>query len=250
MSPAPHNPARALEHKENGNKCYQSGDYTNAEVLYSKAIMWDSTNPSFYVNRAMARLKLAQWDGVIADSQEAIRLKENNMKAWYNLAQAQAAKGDMEEAVRSAIRAHQECLREMREGGKGSSSLANITDLVLKCKKVRWEQLERQRLARLDGVVGEALRGLEARRDAKIQEFINQGGEDIEQKVLQVRHEYEVMADDVRKAFELAGVGAAKRRAVPDWCIDDITFAIMVDPVVVSFPIFQRSLLLPGEVKH
>ncbi|KAH8804934.1 hypothetical protein F5884DRAFT_431352 [Xylogone sp. PMI_703] len=245
MSPTQHNPARALEYKENGNKSYQAGDYIGAEGLYSKAILWDSTNPSFYVNRAMARLKLKQWDGVITDSLEAIRLKENNMKAWYNLAQAQAAKGEMEAAVESSLRAHKECLREMREGGRGGSSLGSITELVLRCKKDRWDQLEKWRLARQSGVVGEAVRGLELRRDEKIQEVISQGGNDVESTVLEIRKEYDVMIEDLRKAFEQAGVEGARKRTVPDWCIDDITFAIMVDPVVTKTgQSYERSAIM------
>ena len=33
----PHDPAKALEYKESGNKCFQAGDYVQAEALYSKA---------------------------------------------------------------------------------------------------------------------------------------------------------------------------------------------------------------------
>lgn len=33
----PADPAKALECKEKGNKCFQAGDYVGAEALYSKA---------------------------------------------------------------------------------------------------------------------------------------------------------------------------------------------------------------------
>jgi hypothetical protein len=32
-------PAKALECKEKGNKCFQAGDYIGAEMLYSKAFV-------------------------------------------------------------------------------------------------------------------------------------------------------------------------------------------------------------------
>lgn len=43
------------------------------------------------------------------------------------------------------------------------------------------------------------------------------------------------------KVFENARTQSLKRREVPDWAIDDISFAIMVDPVVVSW-IFRPQL--------
>ena len=33
----PTDPAKALEYKEKGNKCFQAGDYAGAEELYSQA---------------------------------------------------------------------------------------------------------------------------------------------------------------------------------------------------------------------
>jgi hypothetical protein len=35
----PHDPAKALEYKEKGNKCFQAGDYHGAEELYTKAFV-------------------------------------------------------------------------------------------------------------------------------------------------------------------------------------------------------------------
>ena len=42
----PHDPAKALEYKEKGNKCFQAGDYYAAEELYTKAFV-SSSLPSF-----------------------------------------------------------------------------------------------------------------------------------------------------------------------------------------------------------
>jgi STIP1 family protein 1 len=38
----------------------------------------------------------------------------------------------------------------------------------------------------------------------------------------------------LRGVFEAARPKEEKRREVPDWAVDDISFCVMVDPVIVS----------------
>ncbi|KAF4629226.1 hypothetical protein G7Y89_g8922 [Cudoniella acicularis] len=180
-------PQKALQCKEEGNRYFQHGDYTNAEALYTKAINYDPSNPLLYTNRAMALLKLSHWEPVIADSLRAITLHPENMKAYYYLAQAQIALHHSEEALKSARSAHSYCIRELVEGKKGGGSLGVITELVLK-------------------YTGE------------------------------IRKEYDTKIDDLRHTFDIAGKvdEESRRRKVPDWCVDNITFSVMVDPVVTK----------------
>ena len=59
-------------------------------------------------------------------------------------------------------------------------------------------------------------------------------GTDTEQKV-----------GELMSVFEMAKIGGedARRRKVPDWAIDDITFSVMLDPVIVCTCFLFRSLL-------
>jgi len=41
----PADPAKALEYKEKGNKCFQAGDYAGAEELYSQAYVLPPSTP-------------------------------------------------------------------------------------------------------------------------------------------------------------------------------------------------------------
>jgi STIP1 family protein 1 len=170
------------------------------------------------------------------------------MKAYFQLAQAQIALHSAEEALESAKIAHKLCVDEVVSGGKGASSIGPITELVLRCKKERWEIREEERIRRRGGLLGEVIRGLERDREAHIGVLMGEGAEEEEVEV--VRGRYKGKIEDVRRTFELAGVMGAegKRRKVPDWCLDDITFSVMLDPVVVRcipFPArsFLRSLL-------
>ena len=64
------------------------------------------------------------------------------MKAHFQLAQAQIALHYAEDALESARTAHTLCVEEVVAGGKGGSSIGPITELVLRCKKERWEERE------------------------------------------------------------------------------------------------------------
>jgi hypothetical protein len=63
-----------------------------------------------------------------------------------------------------------------------------------------------------------------------------------------VEERYKGKIEELRRTFELAGYNAqeAKKRKVPDWCLDDITFSVMLDPVVVCllflFSQFENAL--------
>ncbi len=71
--------------KEQGNARFKEGKYTEAESLYTRAILRYSKNPLLFTNRANARLKLEQWDGVIDDCLRSIDLTRTNMKAFFYL---------------------------------------------------------------------------------------------------------------------------------------------------------------------
>jgi len=224
--------AKALEYKEAGNRCFQAGDFKKAEELYSKAISNDPTNPLLYTNRSFSSLKLSRYDSAISDCQTSISLNPKNMKAYFQLAQAQLALHQLPIALKSSLTAHKFCVEELQAGQKGGNSIGSITELVLRCKKEDWERRERER--RPEGEVErEIVRSLEETRD---RDLIGLGGDDEKG----VRERYRGLIEETRRTFALAAKGGEgeeekkRRRKVPDWIIDDITFSIMVDPVVTK----------------
>jgi hypothetical protein len=48
--------------KDEGNRVFKGGDYWAAFQAYSLAIQHDPENPVYYSNRAMAALKVTQWE--------------------------------------------------------------------------------------------------------------------------------------------------------------------------------------------
>jgi len=199
----------------------------------------DPTNPLLYTNRGLALLKLHLFPLAITLSQHAISLSPPpsiSMKAHFQLAQAQIALHNPSSALESSKLAHKLCIDEIVAGGKGGGSIGPITELVLRCKKELWEQREDERLRKRGGLLEECARGLERERDAYVS--VLQAEEGKEEDVERVKERYGQKIEELRRTFELAGaVGEeGKRRKVPDWCLDDITFSVMLDPVVVCSP--------------
>ena len=216
---------KAIQLKEDGNRRFQAGDYVSAEALYSKALIADPNNPSLYTNRAMARLRMSLWESVIADCNECLKLAPDNMKAHYYLSQAHLPLQAYDDALEHALKAHELCVRNQ------DKSLGAITTQVLKCKKERWEDRERRRRRETSDLEAEVIGMLERERDEQLRDTMD------EDDRRAVESEWTQKIDRMRSVFEVGRAASEKRRAVPDWAIDDISFGIMVDPVIVRSPI-------------
>ncbi|KAK7927471.1 hypothetical protein PG985_004469 [Apiospora marii] len=230
--------------KADGNKRFQNGDFVGAESLYSKAIISDDANPALYTNRAMARLKLSLWDSAIADCQACLKLNGESMKAHYYLAQAYLELSAYDDAVAHADRAREIC------AVTNDKSLAQVTTLVLRCKKDRWDDAEKKRkreykeleedvLAIMRREKADALETMTSPDNAAADASATDGDR------RQVAEEWDAKMEQLTKVFEAARTNKEKRREVPEWAIDDITFGFMVDPVMtVSGQSYERASIM------
>ena len=184
----------------------------------------------------MARLKLELWDSAISDCNSCLKLASGkNMKAFYILSQAQEKLGDYESALQSALSAHRLCAET------NDRSLPNVTTQVLTCKQRRWEEREKRRVREGQDLERETIELMERERAEALQSCET----DIDRKI--IREEWDHKIEQLRSTFERARPEAEKKREVPDWTIDDISFCIMIDPVIVSIPIDLASSALPSE---
>ncbi|KAK3939048.1 U-box domain-containing protein [Diplogelasinospora grovesii] len=214
---------KALQLKEEGNRYFQAGDYVSAEALYSKALIADPTNSMLYTNRAMARLKMELWESVIADCSECLKLSPDSFKAHYYLAQAHLPLHNYDDALEHALKAHEICVKT------GDKSLAAVTALVLRCKKERWDYMEKRRRREHSDLESEVLVLMERERDEALTDPELSDAEKPE-----IEAEWARKIETMRTVFEKARTNSDKRRDVPDWAIDDISFGIMVDPVITK----------------
>lgn len=225
----------AIQLKEQGNKLFSKGQYGGAEGLYSQAIIANPKDPKLYTNRAMARCKLQRWEDAIADCQTCLSLAPDNMKAVFYMAEAQLELRDSDNALDSAKRAYQ----LFSHSEDGLKSLASVTKLVLRCKKERWEHLERRRLRERSDLERELIEIMERDRDAALSAAID------EAELRDIQQEWDAKIETLKSTFQLARGEDGKRREVPDWAIDDITFGIMYDPVITKTgKSYERASLL------
>lgn len=149
------------------------------------------------------------------------------MKAYYYLAQAEAALSDSYSALLHAKEAHRICVAD---GAKGQGSLTNITELVLQCKKADWDRRENIRIRERRGLLRELEDLLAVEKEKALSEAGADSSEELEQ-------EYKSKVENLQSTFEVAKINEedlVKKRVVPDWLIDGISFTVMLDPVVVS----------------
>ncbi|OBS19388.1 hypothetical protein FPOA_11113 [Fusarium poae] len=231
--------SRSLQLKDEGNKCFMAGDYVGAEALYSKAIIADARNPALYTNRAMARLKLNYWDSVVTDCEACLQLTPDNMKARYYLAEAQLALRDYDASLASALHAHKLC------AATNDRSLAAVTSLVLRCKKERWDDREKKRMREAKDLEREVLEMLNREKEATLAET-----EDGMEKQ-EIEEETNAKIERMKDIFERARADADKKREVPDWAIDDISFGFMIDPVMTKTgKSYERSSIMEHLRRH
>ncbi len=222
---------------------FQDGDYKQAESLYSQAYVWlyvsfqantntltnsiqkDSTNPKIFTNRAMTRLKLESWDGVMNDCLKAIDLERGNMKAYYYLAQAQLELNHPNEALSSALTAYDRCLETW------SPSTQAVSGLVLQAKKQKWEARERERIRGRSELLRELEDGLMAKQKKELS--------DLRLKMLDFSDEAEEKADiqlanrkkigELRSIFAIADPKNMQRRVRQAPILNKMIFVLIAN---------------------
>lgn len=70
-----------LSHKDRGNACFKSGDFSTAIEHYTKSITGEGPTAVSYANRAMSYLKLENWSDADCDCEKAIEIDPLYLKA-------------------------------------------------------------------------------------------------------------------------------------------------------------------------
>ncbi|XXG99474.1 hypothetical protein Hte_005813 [Hypoxylon texense] len=224
---------KAAKLKEEGNQYFQKGEFVAAESLYSKAIIADDKNPSLFTNRAMARLRLGLNDSAILDCLASLQLNPNHLKGYFLLSQGQFALGLYKEALQNALTAHRICAET------NDKSLAVVTANVLRYKKAHWEELEKIRSRETGELEREMMAIMSLQRTKELVACSSVAEHD------SVREEWDKKMELMHSTFEKARSPADKTRKVPDWAIDEISFAVMIDPVMTkSGKSYERASIM------
>ncbi|KAG6333728.1 hypothetical protein ID866_5356 [Astraeus odoratus] len=80
--------------KEKGNEAFKAGDYPTAIGHYTTAILADNSDPTFYLNRAAAYLKLGKGEDTERDCTRVLEFNPNNVKGLFRRGQARRGLGN------------------------------------------------------------------------------------------------------------------------------------------------------------
>ncbi|KAG9315549.1 hypothetical protein JVU11DRAFT_3170 [Chiua virens] len=89
---------RAKVAKDEGNAAFKAGDYPTAIGHYTNAILADTSDYTFFLNRAAAYLKLGKSEDAERDCTKVLALNPNNVKALFRRGQARRALGNLSDA--------------------------------------------------------------------------------------------------------------------------------------------------------
>lgn len=255
----------SYELKEKGNVLFKGADFNGAEGLYSQAyvqttiyavrtkvntnttkrIQKNPKEPTFFTNRALARIRLEKWPGVEQDARAAIDLygsqNPTRLKSFHYLAQALLGQQQSQAAHDIAIDAYKASLIAK------SAQTENLSKAVLRAKQQIWAAKETRRLRDMNDTLATVEGLIEADLQRTSDELRRQldAGEVGEigyvEDVKALRADAEKNVYNVREAFRVASNGEIVERVVPDHLVDGITFEIMHDPVVTpSGTSFER----------
>ncbi|KAF8440949.1 hypothetical protein L210DRAFT_3447895 [Boletus edulis BED1] len=84
--------------KDKGNAAFKTADYPTAIGHYTNAILADSSDHTFFLNRAAAYLKLGKSEDAERDCTKVLALSLNNVKAFFRRGQARRALGNLDDA--------------------------------------------------------------------------------------------------------------------------------------------------------
>ena len=115
---------------------------------------------------------------------------------------------------------------------------------LLHCRNERWGRRERQRKREAQDLEREVL-GLLQRETER--DMADAAGDDVERKT--VEEEGRRKLEAMRGIIERARSQDDRKREVPEWLIDDISFNVMVDPVTVrpcGTSLVKSFMLLTG----
>ena len=147
--------AAAVEHKKKGNRLFDREDYKGAENAYSEAIELEPSRAGFWANRALARIRLGDWDGATEDCNKVLSMQPDNAKAYARLGRCLFEQGNILDADESYKKAAEldPHLTELKSRWRVDLELDKLRDsadssLMLKAMResksgIRDESLER-----------------------------------------------------------------------------------------------------------
>ncbi|KAL7668851.1 hypothetical protein ACOME3_009535 [Neoechinorhynchus agilis] len=82
-----------------GNELFALGNFAEANLAYTEALKTHGEYANLFVNRALCKLMLGEWNEVISDSKRAIEIDNQSIKGHFFLGLGYLEKAELDEAV-------------------------------------------------------------------------------------------------------------------------------------------------------
>ncbi|KAK0097974.1 hypothetical protein PV326_012097 [Microctonus aethiopoides] len=241
------------ELKEQGNRLFELHKYEDAANCYSKAIIKNPSQASYFTNRALCHLKLKRWESSCQDCRRALDMDPCLVKGHFFLGLALLELETFDEAIKHLQRAVDLAKEQKLNYGD------DMTSVLRQARKRRFQLREEQRLAQdielqtyLNQLILEdAERKLTMLEEVKPEsETINTNDENKTNKINGVDNSESLKTDQtlafVKQEIEskkdtslarlhdlFAKVDERRRkREVPDYLCGKISFEILQEPVI------------------
>ncbi|XP_032675627.1 protein unc-45 homolog B [Odontomachus brunneus] len=225
----------AQEWKEKGNEEFNKDNWSEALDCYTNALKLTKEDNSdkavYYKNRAAAYLKLKEYENVIADCDNALKICSNDPKALFRRCQALEALEKFEEAYRDAryiilsdpnnksiqpiaTRLHEIVQERYKESSRISAKVSQMLDLAFNMSIDK----EKRETAMNNLLVL-------ARERAGAEEIFNEGGVSKITKLLKIENNNEVTCSAIRIIAELCANNVSRTESIirdvgVPWCLE------------------------------
>lgn len=217
-----------IELKDHGNKLFAARKFEDAIQCYSKAIIKNPNNPTYFTNRALCYIKLKRYDASSQDCRRALDMDNNLIKGHFFLGISLLELECYDEAIKHLQRAQDLGKEQKLNFGD------DIASQLRMARKKRWNLLEEKRIS----------------QEIELQSYLNRLiKEDMENRLAKLKLD-ENLTEDAKKdaaseveqqsenyTNELNGLFAKvddrrRKREVPDYLCGKISFEILQDPVI------------------
>lgn len=216
------------ELKEQGNRMFAARKFDDAINLYSKAIIKNPTNATYFTNRALCYIKMKRWDSCCTDCRRALDMDPKLVKGHFFLGLSLLEQEAYDESIKHLTRAHDLAREQKLNFGDDIASQLRLA------RKKRWNIQEDKRICQeielksyLNRLINEDMENRIAK--LKLDDTMNE--EVLKEKTLEIKNECENHTTELNSIFAKVD-DRRRRREVPDYLCGKISFELLVDPVI------------------
>uniref|UniRef100_A0A183CI44 E3 ubiquitin-protein ligase CHIP n=1 Tax=Globodera pallida TaxID=36090 RepID=A0A183CI44_GLOPA len=211
---------------------------------YTRAIIKNPNDPTYFTNRALCNLNLKKWEPAAEDCRKALDMDRKNVKANYYLGKVYVHQKQFDEAIKVLMRAHEGVLSLKQTYGDEITQLLRFRqeeekritqEIELQCYL---NQLIDEDIAKkMEQLKNEDENDTEDKMDElkniakKMEQLKNEDENDTEDKMDELKSQGTSSKEQLNNLF--AQVDERRRkRDLPDYLCGKISFELLQDPVV------------------